>query len=114
MIHIEPCGDRSFFSGETRFEFPTPLPVKTNCIFGIRPEKLTIAPANTPFAIPGMIEYIEYLGHEIINHVKIAPNIIWFVKGTDEKIKMGDLVCLQFSPDDTHWFDPITQVRIEF
>ena len=114
MIHIEPCGDRSFFSGETRFEFPTPLPVKTNCIFGIRPEKLTIAPANTPSAIPGIIEYIEYLGHESISHVKIAPNITWYVKGVAERIRAGDLVGLKFSCDDIHWFDPITQVRIEF
>jgi multiple sugar transport system ATP-binding protein len=114
MIHIEPCGDHSFFSGETRFEFPTPLPVKTNCIFGIRPEKLTIAPANTPSAIPGMIEYIEYLGHESISHVKIAPNITWYVKSTVEQIRVGDLVGLKFSCDDIHWFDPVTGVRIKF
>ncbi len=114
MIHIEPCGDKSFFSGETRFEFPIPLPVKTNCIFGIRPEKLTIAPANTPSAIPGMIEYIEYLGHESISHVKIAPNITWYVKGVAERIRAGDLVGLKFSCDDIHWFDPITRARIKF
>ena len=114
MMHIEPCGDRSFFSGETRFEFPVPLPVKTNCIFGIRPEKLTMVPANTPSAIPGMIEYIEYLGHESISHVKIAPNITWYIKSTAEQIRAGDLVGLKFSCDDIHWFDPITQVRIEF
>lgn len=102
MIHIEPRGDHSFFSGETRFEFPAPLPVKTNCIFGIRPEKLTIAPANTPSAIPGMIEYIEYLGHESINHVKIAPNITWYVKSAAEQIRAGDLVGLKFSCDDIH------------
>ncbi len=114
MIHIEPYGDRSFFSGETRFEFPTPLSVKTNCIFGIRPEKLTIAPANTPSAIPGMIEYIEYLGHESISHVKIAPSITWYVKSTAEQIRAGDLVGLKFSCDDIHWFDPATGTRIEF
>lgn len=114
MIHIEPCGDRSFFSGETRFEFPTPLPVKTNCIFGIRPEKLTIEPANTPSAIPGMIEYIEYLGHESISHVKIAPNITWYVKSIAEQIRAGDLVGLEFSCDDIHWFDPVSRAKIEF
>ena len=114
MMHIEPCGDRSFFSGETRFEFPTPLPVKAKCILGIRPEKLTITPANEPAAIPGMIEYIEYLGHESISHVKIAPNITWYIKSTAEQIRAGDLVGLKFSCDDIHWFDPITQVRIEF
>ena len=114
MIPIEPCGDRSFFSGETRFEFPAPLPVKTNCIFGIRPEKLTMAPANTPSAIPGMIEYIEYLGHESISHVKITPNIIWYVKDTVERVRVGELVGLKFFPEDTHWFDSVTGERIAF
>lgn len=114
MINIEPCGDCSFVSGETTFEFPTPLPVKTNCVFGIRPEKLTIVPANTPSAIQGLIEYIEYSGHETINHVKIAPNTTWYVKDTVERIKVGDLIGLKFSSDDIHWFDPITQARIEF
>ena len=90
------------------------MPVKTNCIFGIRPEKLTMVPANTPSAIPGMIEHIEYLGHESISHVKIAPNITWYVKGTAERIRAGDLVGLKFSSDDIHWFDPVTGVRIEF
>lgn len=113
IIPIEPRGDRSFISGETTFEFSFSLPVKTNCIFGIRPEKLNIAPANTPYTIPGMIEYIEYLGHETINHVKIAPNITWYVKSTAEQIRAGDLVGLKFSCEDTHWFDPVTGVRIE-
>ena len=97
------------FSGETRFEFSTPLPVKTNCILGIRPEKLTIVPAHTPSAIPGMIEHIEYLGHESISHVKIASNIIWYVKDTIERIRAGDLVGLKFSPNDIHWFDPVSE-----
>lgn len=112
MIHIEPRGDHSFFSGETRFEFPAPLPVTAKCILGIRPEKLTIAPANEPSAIPGLIEYIEYLGHETISHVKIAPNITWYTKDTVERGRVGEIVGLKFLPDDTHWFDPVNGERI--
>ncbi|NUO09753.1 MAG: ABC transporter ATP-binding protein [Candidatus Brocadia sp.] len=112
MINIKPCGDRSFVSGETTFEFPAPLPVKMNCILGIRPEKLTLVPAHTPYAIPGLVEYIEYLGHETISHVKIAPNVTWYVKDTVERTRVGELVGLKFLPEDTHWFDPVTGGRI--
>lgn len=112
MMHIEPRGDRSFVSGETRFEFPAPLPAKTKCILGIRPEKLTIAPANEPSAMPGLIEYIEYLGHETIIHVKIAPNMTWYAKDTVERGRVGEIVGLKFLPEDTHWFDPVTGERI--
>lgn len=112
MISIEPCGSRSFVAGETTFEFPASLPVKTKGIFGIRPEKLTIVPVNTSCAIPGLVEYIEYLGHETISHVKIAPNITWYVKDTVERTRVDEFVGLQFLPEDTHWFDLVTGERI--
>jgi multiple sugar transport system ATP-binding protein len=112
MINIEPCGDRSFVSGGTTFVFPGTLPVKTHCILGIRPEKLTIVPSNMPSVMPGLVEYIEYLGHETISHVKIAPNIIWYVKDTVERGRVGELVGLKFLPEDIHWFDPVTGERI--
>ncbi len=112
MITIKPCGNRSFVSGETTFEFPTPLPVKTNCILGIRPEKLTVVPANEPSLIPGLIEYVEYLGHESISHVKIASHMTWYVKDTTERTRVGELVGLKFLPEDTHWFDPVRGERI--
>ncbi|OQY99995.1 MAG: sn-glycerol-3-phosphate ABC transporter ATP-binding protein UgpC [Candidatus Brocadia sp. UTAMX2] len=112
MINAEPCGIRSFISEESTFEFPVPLPVKKSCIFGIRPEKLTIAPASTPCAIQGLIEYVEYLGNETINHVKITPHVTWYAKDVAERGRVGEFVGLKFLPEDTHWFDPVTGERI--
>lgn len=68
-----------------------------------------------PFTVPGTVEHIEYLGCESVSHVKITKNMTWYVKGNDvEGIKTGDQVGLQFSPEDTHWFDLINRTRIEF
>ena len=114
MANVTHCGDNRLAFGDATFTFPAPLPVKTNSILGIRPEKLTIAPAHTPAALPGVIEYIEYLGNEIISHVKLSPGITWYVRGAVEGVNVGDRVVLKFSPNDVHWFDPTTTTRIVF
>lgn len=114
MVNVTPCGGNCCAFGDATFKFPVPLPVKTNSILGIRPEKLIIAPANTPATIAGVIEYIEYLGNEIISHVKLTPGVIWYVRDSVEGIKVGDQVGLKFSSNDVHWFDPTTKIRIAF
>jgi multiple sugar transport system ATP-binding protein len=121
MAPINIRNTHSFILGDSIIEFPVLLPVKPDLILGVRPEKLTLTTgkpfsgegASSPFTIPGTVEHMEYLGHESISHVKIASNITWYVKGFFEGIKTGEWVNLRFSPDDIHWFDPITKTRIE-
>lgn len=121
LVQINKHSTHSFTLGEIIIEYPTFFPNKNNLILGIRPEKLIIAQANLssdkktgiPFTIPCTIEHKEYLGYESIIHVKIIDNVIWYAKGFVEGIKINDRVNLQFSPDDIHWFDPITKTRIE-
>lgn len=120
MVPINIHNTHSFILGDSIIEFPALLPAKQNLILGVRPEKLTLTTgkpfsekgASSSFTIPGTVEHEEYLGHESISHVKIASNIIWYVKGFLEGIKTGERVSLRFSPDDIHWFDPITGARI--
>lgn len=114
MVNVTPCGDNCLAFGDVSFEFPAPLPVKTNSILGIRPEKLTLEPTHAPATLSGVIEYMEYLGNEIISHVKLAPDVIWYVRGTVEGIKVGDPVGMKFSPNDAHWFNPTTTTRMAF
>lgn len=115
MAQIKIYNLHSFNIGGVTVEFPVLLPNKKDLILGIRPEKLTIVPPNTPFAIPGKIEHIEYLGSESVCHVEITKNMTWYVKGYNAiGIKIGCQVGLQFSPEDTHWFDHVTGARIEF
>ncbi|MCR4320348.1 MAG: TOBE domain-containing protein [Candidatus Brocadiaceae bacterium] len=113
MAQIRICNSHSFNIGEVTVEFSVLLPNKRDIILGIRPEKLVIVPPNTPFAIPGKIEHIEYLGCESVCHVEITKNITWYVKSDDVgRIKIGDQVGLQFSSEDIHWFDPLMGIRI--
>ncbi len=115
MAQIKIYNLHSFNIVGVTVEFPVLLPNKKDLILGIRPEKLTIVTPNTLFAIPGKIEHIEYLGSESVCHVEITKNMTWYVKGDNAiGIKTGDRVGLQFSPEDTHWFDPVTGARIEF
>ena len=121
MAPINIHNTHSFILGEIIIEFPTLLPAKPNLILGVRPERLTLTTGkpfsekgiSTPLTIPGVVEHIEYLGHESISHVKIASNITWYVKGFFEGIRRGEPVILQFSHNDIHWFDPITGIGIE-
>ncbi len=115
LAQISIGSPRSFDIGGVVVEFPVCLPDKKGLILGIRPEKLTLVPPNTPFAIPGKIEHREYLGSESVCHVEINKNTTWYVF-SDNAVgtKTGDQVCLQFVPEDTHWFDPVTGERIAF
>lgn len=96
-------------------EFPALLPGTKDVILDIRPERLTLVPPHSPHVITGKIVHREYLGSESISHVEITKNILWYVKGNAaEETKTGDMVGLQFSPEDTLWFDTVIGVRIEF
>lgn len=112
MAQISIVNDHSFLLGETNVEFPTHLPGRNNLILGIRPEKLTLVQPSTPYTIHGIVEHLEYLGHESICHVKITSDITWFIKDEIEGLKRGDRVGLKFSLDDIHWFDPLMGIRI--
>ena len=112
MAQISIRNTNSFVLGEMTVEFSASLPARTDIILGIRPEKLSIVPAHTPYTIPCMIEHREYLGHESLTHVKITPTITWYIKDIVEGVKTGDRMGLQLSPEDIHWFDPVTKTRI--
>ncbi len=112
MMQVQKHTSNSFRVEEHVIEYSTHLPDKESFVLGIRPEKLTLVPATTPFTIPGTIKYVEYLGHESISHVKISPAITWYVKDVLRGKPLDSQVGLKFSPHDIHWFDPVTQDRI--
>ncbi|OOP55247.1 MAG: sn-glycerol-3-phosphate ABC transporter ATP-binding protein UgpC [Candidatus Brocadia carolinensis] len=115
MAQISIGNPHSFNIGGVVVEFPALLPDTKDVILGIRPERLTLVPPHSPHVITGKIVHREYLGSESISHVEITKNILWYVKGdAAEGTKTGDMVGLQFSPEDTHWFDRVTRARIKF
>ncbi len=114
MIQIQKHTSNSFRIGDGIIEYPIPLPDKEGLILGIRPEKLTLVTPPASLTIPGTIEYVEYLGHESISHIKIAPTITWYVKDVLKGIPSGSHVGLKFLPHDIHWFDQTTKTRINF
>ncbi len=112
MVQTQKQTSNSFNVEENVIEYPAHLPARESSILGIRPEKITLASATTPFTIPGTLEYVEYLGHESISHIRITPAITWYVKDVLKGKPLGSRVGLKFSPRDAHWFDPVTQDRI--
>lgn len=112
MVQTQSHTSNAFRVEGNIIEYPVHLPAMGNPILGIRPEKLTLVPVTTPHTIPGTIEYVEYLGHESISHIKITPVTTWYVKDVLKEKPLGSQVGLKFSPRDTHWFDPVTQDRL--
>lgn len=109
MVQVQKHAPHSFRIGKNVIEYTAPLPNQDDLILGIRPEKLTLVPTNTPFTIPGTIEYVEYLGHESISHIKITPTTTWYVKDVLKGLNSGSHAGIKFLSQNAHWFDPVTQ-----
>ncbi|MGQ3683667.1 MAG: ABC transporter ATP-binding protein [Candidatus Loosdrechtia sp.] len=112
LIQVKKESTYSFLTGDNSVELSVPVPNKSHLILGIRPEHLTVVPAEKDYIISCLVENIEYLGDESIAHIKISPTVMWYAKNITEGIKTGSKAGLLFSQQNIHWFDTITKVRM--
>ncbi len=94
-------------------------------VMGIRPENITILPANEEHQRNtnlGIIETVDQLGDSTVVHVKLKQH----TENSDEQFdnlvvrtssefesKPGQRVLIEFDLDKTHWFDPKTENNLK-
>ncbi len=105
------AGGRSLRIGAWSLALPAermpPLPAGTSVIFGIRPEKLTVAPRAGGTAIEGEVVQVEPLGAETIFACRI-PEVekpVFARVGPDILVQVGERRQLGVDLDAAHVFD---------
>lgn len=79
-------------------------------IVGIRPEDISIVWDKTP--LEGVIDLVEINGHEMLLYIIVGQQTILVKSKTDESIKIGQTVFLDFDQESVHLFDKETEQRI--
>lgn len=117
FLHGRVQGDRFVFGlGEASYPFSKNEKniVKTNngeaVVLGIRPEDIAITMEET--TLKGVVELIERNGAEMLVHTRLANQEIVIKCKTDETLKMGDRINLNFNKESTHIFDKKTEKRL--
>ncbi len=104
-------GSRFAVDGQT-LPLPGAAPRSGDLILGLRPEHATLKPAgNLGWQLK--VEMLEMLGAERLVYCS-AGSVLFTVRveATLAPPKIGDIVTLQASPDQLHWFDAATTQRI--
>ncbi len=78
-------------------------------VLGVRPEHLLLGGGNLAM----QVETVEVLGAEHLIHGKVAGTGLIVRTGPQSSPAPGTLAQLGFTPDAAHWFDPVTQQRID-
>lgn len=83
--------------------------------FGIRPQHVEFMPADTPDALTGKVNNIEFMGHEVNLHVDIGEaGFIAVIPNDrfDQGIRRGDRVALRPIGAQVHLFDQESSANI--
>ncbi len=83
----------------------------TEIIAGIRPEDLSILPVSA--GIPATVELLEHLGSESIMYANIGDQRLTIKSQKELVARPGENVSLGVTPPSIHFFDPITERRLE-
>src|SRR6185369_1780377 len=90
------------------FSLPLPRPLASGngkkVVLGIRPESLReasgVAGGEAPVAgIPGSIEFVERLGHEVIVHARVGDDLLVAKLESHRAPEMGDPITLGLPSD---------------
>jgi ABC-type sugar transport system ATPase subunit len=86
----------------------------TTVIIGQRPEHLRLASAGSSSGLPGTVEHIENLGHEVILTLSTAlgPMVLRETR-SGLAPSLGQSVQLMIDADNLHLFDPASEKRVE-
>ena len=83
-------------------------------IAGFRAEdvRLAAAPTQGEGRIEGRCELIEYLGSELLVHVRVGVHEIVLRDATDDDIDVGDTIACAIPADRVRLFDPATGIAL--
>ena len=104
-------GSRFAVDGQT-LPLPGAAPRSGEIILGLRPEHATLRPmGNLGWQLK--VEMLEMLGAERLVYCRTGSVLFTVrVEATLAPPKVGDIVTLQASPDQLHWFDAATTQRL--
>jgi multiple sugar transport system ATP-binding protein len=80
---------------------------------GIRPEALGDDPSPTTLQVPGRVEVVEPLGHEVVVHVRVGDALITGKLGAHHLPAVGSTISLALDPERVHFFDVVSGVRLD-
>ncbi len=83
-----------------------------NVVLGIRPEDVTVSTDQKPYSIPAEVYVVEDLGNERLVDLRVdGQRAVARIDGRFEPA-IGDRVWISFSPEDSHVFDPNTELQL--
>ena len=89
--------------------------VDKDVILGVRPEDLTVRNVenmNTLGVVPAQVEVVEPMGSETIIYVLAGQHSLVSRIDAHEKTAPGNYIKLTLIPEKCHFFDALTELRI--
>jgi ABC-type sugar transport system ATPase subunit len=80
-------------------------------VLGIRPEHLTIGPAE-PASARGEVYVTEPMGREQVIDVRVGEHALQALAPASLTVRVGESIGLTFDPDKLHLFDPSSGQRL--
>ena len=78
-------------------------------VLGVRPEDVSIVPANQKEGIPGEVYVVEPMGRDDLVEVNIGNVKVHALADREKNYNIGDHVRLKFDAEKVHFFDPETE-----
>ena len=87
----------------------TPAAGRGRVVLGVRPEDVSIVPADHGQGIPGEVYVVEPLGRDDLVEISIGKEKVHALADREKNYNIGDQVRLKFDPEKVHFFDPETE-----
>ena len=78
-------------------------------VLGIRPEDVSIVPADQGEGIPGEVYVVEPMGRDDLVEISIGKVKVNALADREKNYNIGDPVRLKFDAEKVHFFDPSTE-----
>jgi len=79
---------------------------------GVRPEALGDEPGPRTLEVPGRVEVVEPLGHEVVVHARVGDELVTGKLAPHHVPEVGGTISLALDVERVHFFDSETGVRL--
>ena len=112
-VVVLPVEGGSVGFGAQRLPLPAAAANLPNVVVGQRPEHLRLAPLGAASGLPGTVDHVENLGHEMILTLStaIGPVVLRETRSGSAP-SLGQAVQVTLDPAQVHLFDPASEQRV--
>lgn len=113
---VDETGTNFLCEGESlKLAAPVPALKGRSVVLGIRPEHVSLLPADAPEALGSFeVDTVEGLGSDYLVHGRLLGQSVVFREDRDSFVpEAGTRAALTFAVKGMHWFDPETTKRID-